>query len=182
MFRRRRYRRRVAVRPLRDRQTTWIHLAVSEKAEVPATLDAGEARAYVLVPPVRGVGQRARRVTGGVLKWALIAVDDEEHTYTLPFVVAYLPQGPLCVRFDSGLPSAVDPQTGNIIGAGSCLAEPNQYILAQGIIQSRDMGSTVVSCRNANIAAGDSLVMVLHNGNKANLRLYGEIIFQYWTT
>lgn len=182
MFRRRRYRRRVAVRSLRDRQTTWIHLQHSGEAEVPSDLKDSETRAYVLVPPVRGNGQRARRVTGGVLKWCVTAASGDGTFYNLPFIVAYLPQGPMCIRFDSGLPSAIQASDGSVVGAGSSLAEPNQYILAQGIIQSRDMGSTLVSCRNANIAAGDSIVLVVVNRNGEDVELTGDIMFQFWTT
>ena len=182
MFRRRRYRRRTVARVPRDRFSTWCHFRADSKEPVSNVIKSDGMKMVVLVPPIRGVGQRGRRVTGGVLKWSITAVSAEEETYTLPFVVAYVPEGPVCFRFDTGLAASIDPSNGNVVGTGSGLAEPNQYILAQGLVQARELGSCVVSCRSVNISPGDCIVFALINRNGLDLTLIGDIVFQYWTT
>ena len=182
MFRRRRYRRRAPARVTRDRMSTWCHFRADSKEQISEVLPEDGMKIVLLVPPIRGVGQRGRRVTGGVLKWSIIAADRDDKTWSLPFVVAYVPEGPASIRFGTGLASSLDVATGDVIGPGSALAEPNQYILAQGIIQSRTLGSCVVSCRNATVSPGDSLVFALINRTGKELILIGDVIFQYWTT
>ena len=182
MFRRRRYRRRTLVRVTRDRYSTWCHFRPDSKEQVSNVIKADGVKIVVLVPPIRGVGQRGRRCTGGVLKWSIVAADSDDQTYTLPFVVAYVPEGPVCFRFDTGLAASLDPSTGNVVGTGSGLAEPNQYILAQGLVQARELGSCVVSCRSVNVSPGDSIVFALINRNGEELTLIGDVVFQYWTT
>lgn len=182
MFRRRRYRRRTTARAIRDRMSTWCHFRVDSKPEINNVIPNDGMKIVLLVPPIRGVGQRGRRVTGGVLKWSIIAADVNDKTWALPFVVAYVPEGPGCFRFDTGLASSLDMATGNVVGTGSGLAEPNQYILAQGIVQARELGSCVVSCRNVNISPGDSIVFALINRTGEEIQLIGDVIFQYWTT
>lgn len=185
MFRRRRFRRRVSTRGYRDRMTTWIHLHPIDGQEAYNTLQVDEQKTYVLVPATPGGTGRPRRFTGGVLKWSVEAGRDEgqrQIMMSVPFVVAYLPQGPMCLRFGSGLGAIVDPNTGAAATPGSSLIEPNQYVLAQGIINVRSQGSVVVSCRSSNISPGDSIVLVLINRNKQVVRMYGDIIFQYWSS
>lgn len=185
MFRRRRFRRRVSTRAYRDRMTTWIHLAPVDGQPGYNTLQPDEQKAFVLVPATQGATGRPRRVTGGVLKWSMDAnreVQGGEVFMSVPFVVAYLPQGPMGLRFGSGLGSIVDPNTGAASTPGSSLIEPNQYVLAQGIINVRAQGSVVVSCRSSNISPGDSIVLLLINRNKQVVRFYGDFIFQYWSS
>lgn len=170
------------MRVVRDRYSTWCHFRPDSKEPISNVIKNDGVKMVVLVPPIRGVGQRGRRCTGGVLKWGLFALDGNDQTWSLPFVVAYVPEGPTCFRFDSGLAASIDPSNGDVIGAGSALAEPNQYILAQGIVQSRELGSCVVSCRSVNISPGDSIVFALVNRTGENLTLAGDVIFQYWTT
>ena len=162
--------------------STWCHFRPDSKEQISDVIPNDGMKIVLLVPPIRGVGQRGRRVTGGVLKWSIIAADRDDKTWSLPFVVAYVPEGPGCIRFDTGLAGSLDVATGDVVGTGSGLAEPNQYILAQGIVQARELGSCVVSCRNASISPGDSLVFAMINRTGKEVQLIGDVIFQYWTT
>ena len=138
MFRRRRYRRRATARVSRDRLSTWCHFRPDSKEQISDTIADDGAKIVLIVPPIRSAVARGRRVTGGVLKWSIVAADASDHTWALPFVVAYLPEGPTCLRFGTGLAASVDTATGDVVGVLSGLAEPNQYILAQGIVQARE--------------------------------------------
>lgn len=145
-------------------------------------LPSNQQKAWVLVPAVQSAAGRPRRVTGGVLKWSLSHLTKDNISLSIPFVVAYLPQGPMCLRFDTGIGALVNPNTGLTTTPGSGLVEPNQYVLAQGIFNLREQGSVVVSCRSSNISPGDSIVLFMCNRNPEDVALLGDVIFQYWSS
>ena len=184
MYQRRRYRRRrpVARRILMSKLNTWIHFQPdAAHAEADWTVAHGDGKCFVLVAPDRTGGQRGRRVTSGVLKWGMAAIDTVNNgKVNCVFVVFVSPQGlGYGIRFGAGLPMAL-AQDGSVIGPGSELAEPNQLILAQGIIMGRELGSTYVSFRQANVSAGDCICIAFFNPNANDCRLVGDMVFSYW--